>query len=723
MISLAETLSNVSAICYQEGAVKLMIVESPTKAKKIGSLLGSDWRVEASMGHIVDLPTDQMAVEPQTYQLTYVASERGRSVISRLKPLVAEADAIYLATDPDREGEAISEHLKRYLRIERYQRVTFNEITETGIKAALAAPRPIDRRLVAAQEARRAADRLIGYRVSFPISTAAGQSLTAGRCQSPAVRLVVERQNEIDRFKVTDHFSALAEFENGSWTAEWQTKSFLQGDDEYILDQSLAERAAACRRFTVTAAAEKPVAKGPPAPFTTSALLQAAGATLGYPPALTQKLAQSLFEAGLITYHRTDNPNLSDDGIAAIGAYAEGQGWQLSEKKRRWPLPEGAQEAHEAIRPTHVEDREAGEDDKQKALYRLIWQRAVASQLADAVYKTVTLDLAADAGGERFHFRARSAELVKQGWRIVAADEKSDDEDEDESTNGRVPMLQPGTSVTATGGKILRKATKPPRRYTETSLIRKLEQMGIGRPSTFAAIVSNICNKKYVVVEKRYLVPTQSGRAIVGNLVGRFDFAEYDFTKDLEKRLDLIAEGRERYVDVIADLDQRLDVELGKLASVKPAHPCPKCGKALRLVTGKSRSFFGCSGYRDGCPVICENDNGKPGAVIERSDTPSEKQAAFAKRIAEENGLSLPEEVVASAKALSVWIDEALAAAPPRLASDKQREFIATLIEQNGLQPPAGWPDNVTSDVASAFISKNGKAKGKSKPARRRKAS
>ncbi|TAA54355.1 type I DNA topoisomerase [Shinella sp. JR1-6] len=723
MISLAETLSNVSAICYQEGAVKLMIVESPTKAKKIGSLLGSDWRVEASMGHIVDLPTDQMAVEPQTYQLTYVASERGRSVISRLKPLVAEADAIYLATDPDREGEAISEHLKRYLRIERYQRVTFNEITETGIKAALAAPRPIDRRLVAAQEARRAADRLIGYRVSFPISTAAGQSLTAGRCQSPAVRLVVERQNEIDRFKVTDHFSALAEFENGSWTAEWQTKSFLQGDDEYILDQSLAERAAACRRFTVTAAAEKPVAKGPPAPFTTSALLQAAGATLGYPPALTQKLAQSLFEAGLITYHRTDNPNLSDDGIAAIGAYAEGQGWQLSEKKRRWPLPEGAQEAHEAIRPTHVEDREAGEDDKQKALYKLIWQRAVASQLADAVYKTVTLDLTADAGGERFHFRARSAELVKQGWRIVAADEKSDDEDEDESTNGRVPMLQPGTSVTATGGKILRKATKPPRRYTETSLIRKLEQMGIGRPSTFAAIVSNICNKKYVVVEKRYLVPTQSGRAIVGNLVGRFDFAEYDFTKDLEKRLDLIAEGRERYVDVIADLDQRLDVELGKLASVKPAHPCPKCGKALRLVTGKSRSFFGCSGYRDGCPVICENDNGKPGAVIERSDTPSEKQAAFAKRIAEENGLSLPEEVMASAKALSVWIDEALAAAPPRLASDKQREFIATLIEQNGLQPPAGWPDNVTSDVASAFISKNGKAKGKSKPARRRKAS
>jgi len=455
-----------------------MIVESPTKAKKIGSLLGAGWRVEASLGHIVDLPADQMAIEPQTYQLTYVASERGSSVISRLKTLAAEASAIFLATDPDREGEAISAHLKQYLRIERYQRVTFNEITEAGLRAALAAPRPIDRRLVAAQEARRAADRLIGYRVSFPISTAAGQPLTAGRCQSPAVRLVVERQNEIDSFQVTDHFSALAEFDGGAWAAEWQTKPFPKDDDEYILDQRPAERAAACRAFVVTDAVEKPVAKGPPAPFTTSALLQAAGATLGYPPALTLKLAQSLFEAGLITYHRTDNPNLSDDGMAAIARYADGQGWQVSDKKRRWPLPEGAQEAHEAIRPTHVEDPDGGEDDKQKALYRLIWQRAVASQLADAVYKTVTLDLAADAGAERFLFRARSAELVRPGWKVLAADEKSDDDDDEEATNGRVPLLQQGTSVTATNSKILRKATKPPRRYTETSLIRKLEQRG-----------------------------------------------------------------------------------------------------------------------------------------------------------------------------------------------------------------------------------------------------
>lgn len=702
--------------------MKLMIVESPTKAKKIGSLLGAGWRVEASMGHIVDLPADQMAIEPQTYQLTYVPSERGSSVISKLKPLAAEASAIFLATDPDREGEAISAHLKRYLRIERYQRVTFNEITEAGLKAALAAPRPIDRRLVAAQEARRAADRLIGYRVSFPISTAAGQSLTAGRCQSPAVRLVVERQNEINSFKVTDHFSALAEFDGGAWTAEWQTKPFLQGDDEYILDQRLAERAAACRAFVVKASAEKPVAKGPPAPFTTSALLQAAGATLGYPPALTQKLAQSLFEAGLITYHRTDNPNLSDDGMAAIASFAEGQGWQVSEKKRRWPLPEGAQEAHEAIRPTHVEDRDGGEDDKQKALYRLIWQRAVASQLADAVYKTVTLDLAADAGGERFQFRARSAELVRPGWKVVAADEKSDDEDDEEAMNGRVPLLQPGTSVTATNGKIMRKATKPPRRYTETSLIRKLEQMGIGRPSTFAAIVSNICNKKYVVVEKRYLVPTSSGRAIVGNLVGRFDFAEYDFTKDLEKRLDLIADGKENYLAVIADLDQRLDVELGKLAAIKPTHPCPACGKALRLVTAKSRSFFGCSGYRDGCMVICENDKGKPGAVIERTDTPSEKQIAYAQTLAKETGISLSEDVLGSSKALSAWIDTSRAAVPPRPASEAQCGYIAKLIEQKGLKPPAGWPDGLTSDVAGAFISKHND-KPKSKATRKRKAS
>lgn len=702
--------------------MKLMIVESPTKAKKIGSILGSDWRVEASMGHIADLPLDDMGIEKSTYSLSYVPSERGRSVISKLKSLAAGASEIYLATDPDREGEAISAHLKSYLRISRYQRVTFNEITETGIRGALAAPRQIDDKLVQAQEARRAADRLIGYRVSYPVSSAAGLQLTAGRCQSPAVRLVVERQDEIDNFKVTDHFSAEVQFDNGAWTAEWQTKPFLKEGEEYILNQALAERAAACRNFTVRAAAEKPMSKGPGAPFTTSALLQAAGATLKYPPDKTQALAQKLFEGGHITYHRTDNPNLSDDGVAAIAAYANSQGWPLAEKRRRWPMPEGAQEAHEAIRPTHTEERDAGETDEEKALYRLIWRRAVASQLADAVYKTITLDLTATEGGDRFQFRARSAELIKPGWKVIAAqDDKSDDEEDEEATAGRVPLLAEGAAVTATGGKLLRKATQPPRRYTDTSLIKKLESMGIGRPSTFAAIVKNIIGKKYVAVQKRYLVPTPTGRAIVRNLVGRFAFAEYDFTKELETRLDLIADGTSAYLPVISDLDQRLDKELGSLASLKPQFPCPKCGKALRLVSTKTggRTFFGCSGFRDGCPVICENDNGKPGAVIERTDNPSEKQIAFAKKLAQEGERELSEETLASAKALKVWIDGALAAAPPRMASDSQCQLVAKLIEEKSIEPPAGWPDSLTLEKASAFISKHMGGKGKGKKGKR----
>lgn len=700
--------------------MKLMIVESPTKARKIASLLGAGWRVEASMGHIVDLPADQIAVAPETYGLTYVPSERGRSVIRRLAPLVADASAIYLATDPDREGEAISAHLAQYLRIERYHRITFHEITDRGLKAALAAPRQIDRRLVAAQEARRAADRLIGYRVSFPISAAAGQSLAAGRCQTPAVRLVVERQNEIDHFSVTEHVSALVHFDSGAWHAEWQTRPFLKHDDDHMVDRDLAERAAACRSFLVTGSVTKPLAKGPPPPLTTSAMLHSAGSTLGYSPALTQSLAQSLFEAGLITYHRTDNPNLSATGMAAIATFAAGQGWTLSQTTRRWPLQEGAQEAHEAIRPTHIDVRDAGEDERQTALYRLIWQRAVASQLADAVYETVTLDLVAEGGSERYLFRAHSAALVQQGWTAIVADALAEDEDDAAPANGRVPMMQPGTTVTATTGTILRKATPPPRRYTETSLIRKLEQMGIGRPSTFAAIVSTICRRDYVAVEKRTLAPTPSGKAIVGQLVGRFDFAEFDFTRDLERRLDHIADGRETYHVVIADLDHRLDAELERLAAINPAYPCPACGKALRLVTGTSRSFFGCSAYRDGCSVICENDAGKPGAVIARTDTPSEKQVAYAETIAQQTGLPPPTNTLSSSRDLAAWIDHARASMPPRPASDAQRAYIAVLIEQTQSQPPRGWPDALSKDEASAFITRHKGGKREATPTRKR---
>lgn len=704
--------------------MNLMIVESPTKAKKISSILGGDWVVKASMGHIMQMVPKEYGIAVGTYELSYELSQRGKSVVGDLKPLAARAQEIYLATDPDREGEAISEHLRRNLRLSRYKRVTFNEITEQAVRTAISQPRQIDDRLVAAQEARRCADRMIGYRVSYPISDAAGMALSAGRCQSPAVRLVVEREDEITNFKVTDHFGAKVEFDDGAWSAEWQTKPFLPADAEYVLDQRLAERAAACRRFTVAQAVQKPVSKAPGAPYTTSALLQAAGATLRFPPEKTQSVAQKLFENGHITYHRTDNPNLSDDGVAAIAAVAKSKGWPLAGKLRRWKLPEGAQEAHEAIRPTHPELLVAGDTDDEKKLYALIWRQAVASQLADAVYNTITLDLDAKDGADTFTFRARSATISDPGWRVVlttskeAEPDKAGDEEETEEDSGRVPLLAVGNAAIATKGELLRKATRPPSRYTETSLIKRLEQLGIGRPSTYAAIVKKIRDEEYVAVQKRNLVPTAAGRAIVRNLVGRFKFVEYAYTKELETKLDKIADGADRYVPVVELIDRQLDGELGVLSREAPRWPCPACERPLRRLKSKrtGKPFFACTGYSEGCTVICEDNNGDPGPVIERNGKPSEKQLDFARKLAAETGRALTDEHMATAAAVSTWIEEAKAARPPRPATEGQVAAVQRIIDAKGVEPPKGWPDNLMFEDASGFLDAHSNKGGKGKP-------
>ncbi len=689
--------------------MRLMIVESPTKARKISGILGDDWTIKASMGHIVDLPAHELAVAPETYELSYCPSERGKQVISSLKSLVKAADEIYLATDPDREGEAISAHLKSNLSISKYKRITFNEITESAVRLAIATPRQIDTKLVNAQEARRALDRLIGFRVSPSLSANTGMHLSAGRCQSPAIRLVVERQAEIDNFKVTVHFCALAEFDNGAWTAKWNTKPFLSSDGDYILDRSLAERAAACTQFSVQAANEKSQNVSPPAPFTTSTLLQTAGASLGYAPALTQQLAQKLFEGGHITYHRTDSPNLSEDGIAAIQKFALSQGWPVAAKPRHWPSPEGAQEAHEAIRPTHVDVQDVGEGEEQQALYSLIWRRAVACQLADAEYCVTTIDLVSDAGAESFEFQARSSALTEKGWKIAYEDNdlaKIDEDEEGEEYHdyGSVPLLAQGDIINAKDGRILKQATKPPARFTETSLIRKLEHIGIGRPSTFAAIVKHICDRGYVGVKQRILFPAPEGIAIVNKLVGQFSFVDYEYTKKLEKRLDRIANGEEEYLNVVSDLDNTLDAELGRSALEKPRFPCPSCGKSLHFINGKRGAFWGCSGYQQGCEFICEDDAGKPGRTIEHTDIPSEKALAYAQKLASENTLALTPETLGSAKLLRAWIDTAIKASPPRMASEKQIALIKSLMEKSKLDAPKEGLNGLTLANASAFI-------------------
>jgi DNA topoisomerase I len=607
--------------------MKLMIVESPNKVKKIKSILGNGWDVAASVGHVRDLPVKGLeCVAPPDYKLAYEFSERGKGVIDGLKPRAARAEAVYLATDPDREGEAIAWHLKETLSLRSYQRVTFDAITETVIKKALTQPRQLNMQLVHAQEARRGADRLVGYQVSAVLSRQSGiAGLSAGRVQTPAVRLVVDRQREIENFQVTKHFGAEAIFEDGKWKAQWDTTPFLAPDAKYLFDSDLAAQAATCKQFRVTDAATKPATQAPPAPFTTATLLQAASVTLNFKPDQTAALAQKLFEQGLITYHRTDSQNFSAEALSDIRNHAAKHNLPIPRSPRTWKSKDGAQEAHEAIRPTHLEEREAGEDDDQKKLYALIWTRAVASQLADAEYSVNTLSLEAQQGDRTFVFKATGRTLTAPGWRVLTATDAAEEADQQSAEekeaqgddNGKVPALTIGTSVTATGTRVLNKQTKPPNGYTQASLIKKLESEGIGRPSTYPQILKNIITRGYLNDSKKILVATDLAKLLVDSLKGRFAFVEYDYTRSLEQQLDDIATGKAQYLPVISALDTTLRTEIGKLhidaqpalATKRPAGgaegsstgiPCPKCKKGiLRRPHGKE--FFGCSAYRDGC--------------------------------------------------------------------------------------------------------------------------
>ena len=324
-----------------------------------------------------DRPAKEVGVAAPDFNPQYIPTDRGKDVLSRLANLVKNAEAVYLATDPDREGEAIAWHLQDALKLKDAKRVTYTEITEKAIQSALNAPRSIDMPLVAAQEGRRVLDRFCGYMISGPLSNAAGTNLSAGRVQSPAVRLVVEREREIQDFRSTTHYSAELTFENvdnttDGWKAVRQVKPWLGGGQEYLLDQTLAEKAAALRSLEVIDCKETESRSAPPAPCTTSSLQQAASNALKFTPKQTMQLAQRLYEQGAITYMRTDSPNLSKEAVDAIRAFCEGQGWPQVEKSRLWKSKDREQEAHAAIRPTHIEVADAGETVDEKNLYWLI---------------------------------------------------------------------------------------------------------------------------------------------------------------------------------------------------------------------------------------------------------------------------------------------------------------------------------------------------------------
>jgi DNA topoisomerase-1 len=579
--------------------VDIVIVESPSKAKTIEKYLGPGFKVIASFGHIRDLPTEVLGVDPQNYRLTYKILNEER--FAKLKAAVSGAGKIYLATDPDREGEAIAWHLAQVLKIARPIRIKFHEVTEPGVKSGMANAGDINMSLVHAQEARRGADRLIGWQVSPILSELVGQTVGAGRVQSPALRIVVERERAISEFRPTTHYGARLLF--GDYSADWQS------GEGYILDRVLAEEASIIRDLVVQDYNESDKRKSPPPAFSTSALQQAAGPALGLNPDAVMSAAQKLFEGGAITYHRTDSLNLSDEAVSIIRDHAVAEGLAVPPKPRVFKGRDGAQEAHEAIRPTDITLGEAGETDAEKALYKLIWSRALASQLDDAVYSVREARL--KSSNDTYIYVARGRTLTAPGWQAVYRDH----DDKEEAANP-VPVLVAGAPLKAVGGEVVEKKTKAPPRFTQSSLVGELERHGIGRPATYASILKNILTREYLIEDpkSRFLSPTAIGNQIVEALVDKFSFVNIEYTSQLEAELDKIALGEAQYLPVVARANENLLQEIDVLkGTLLPKHLCPSCNRVMKRRPGKAKGEFwwGCSGYPD-CKHVMSDDAGSP---------------------------------------------------------------------------------------------------------------
>lgn len=634
--------------------MKLMIIESPGKKKKLEEILskirpGESWRIEASVGHVRDLPATGQGANDITsgvradFMPTYELTERGSDVVAKLERAVSNASEVYLATDPDREGESIAWHLKEALALKSPIRVAFNEISEGKVRDSLAAPGRIDMKMVGAQEARRVLDRLVGYMVSPELKRQTGERLSAGRVQSPAVYLVVKREREIQAFKVTAHFGARLIFAGAktgeTWEAEWMTaEGFVTDESPYFMDRRYAELVAAVRGVVVSSCEETDQTRNPPAPFTTSTMQQAASNALKWNPDTAMKIAQQLYEQGHISYHRSDNPNVSEEAMPEIRAVAQSLGLEVVEKRRVFKAKEGSQEGHPGITPTHWEVEVAGETPEQRELYKLIRIRALASQLMPALYKvrTVYLQAAEPVEGKTVKFGAAGRTLVRAGWKALLANDATADDDEEGEGENPIPMLSPGSALSAANGELLEKKTKAPKRYTEASLVKALEAEGVGRPATYAAILNNIIHTRgYISVDKnRQLRPEPVGELVIQRLEGKFSFLDIGFTRDLEEDLDKIAAGQAQYKGVIQKLHSSLDAEIkGQVATVAtfkkevPVYPCPLCQKPLRRIPkGANGPFWGCTAHPD-CNGTLPDEKGVPGKpkVVKLSDFPCGK--------------------------------------------------------------------------------------------------
>ena len=602
----------------------LVIVESPSKAKTIGKYLGSGYEVVASMGHVRDLPKSKLGVDVEHgFQPDYQPIKGKEETITALKKAAKKSGKVYLATDPDREGEAISWHLKELLNIpdEKTYRVTFNEITKKVVNESIAAPRAIDQNLVDAQQARRILDRIVGYELSPLLWKKIRRGLSAGRVQSVATRLVVEREEEIRAFQPQEYWSIQVDLERvrpnlGGFQAMFygrEKKMELHSQEE--AEAIVAEASAA--PFSVSKVKRQEKLRNPAPPFTTSTLQQEASRKLNMTPARTMSIAQQLYEGvditgegtvGLITYMRTDSLRLSEEAIAAAKGFIETRyGKQYYPPQARHYKTKGsAQDAHEAIRPSDVnlvpDEIKKDLTSEQYKLYKLIWSRFLACQMASAVYDSVSIE-AQSAG---YTFRASHSELKFSGFTAVYEEGK---DDEDEAPQSPLPDLKEGEDLDLKKADKQQHFTQPPARYSEATLIRALEEKGIGRPSTYAPTISTILNREYVVKEGRALRPTPLGEVVTGLMKDKFqDIVDPTFTAQMEEELDKVEEGSVDwkkvlsafYDDFEAELhkaEQELDGERIKVPDEVSEEICPQCGRNLVIKSGRFGRFLACPGW------------------------------------------------------------------------------------------------------------------------------
>ncbi len=604
-------------------ASNLVIVESPSKAKTIGKYLGPEYTVKASMGHLRDLPKSTMGVDIEGgFVPEYLPLENKADLIADLKKSAKKADNIYLATDPDREGEAISWHLKELLELpeSKTHRVTFNEITQKVVRQSIAHPRAIDYALVDAQQARRVLDRIVGYQLSPLLWKKVRRGLSAGRVQSVATRLVVDRENEIRAFIPKEYWSLEVCLERigkpGAFTAKYYgdtRKRELENEEQ--TNKILADIAG--KPFTVTSVKQSDKRRSAAPPFTTSTLQQEASRKLNMTPRRTMSIAQQLYEGvdvagegtlGLITYMRTDSLRLSDEAMSDAAAFIKGRygAPYYYGKFHVFKTKSGAQDAHEAIRPTHVElDPERIKSSltgDQYRLYKLIWSRFLASQMADAVYDTVSIDT--QCAGHTF----RSAHQSVKFSGFLAVYEEGRDE-EAQAVGAALPDLQEGDTARCTDTKKQQHFTQPPARYTEASLVKAMEEKGVGRPSTYAATVAIIQDREYVNKTDKHLVPTPLGEVVTGLMIERFnDIIDVEFTANMENRLDEVEAGKENWKDVLKDFykdfhREMVDAEAAlegtriKVPDEVSDEICELCGRNMVVKMGRFGKFLACPGY------------------------------------------------------------------------------------------------------------------------------